>query len=295
VSVRTRATRRRSWLFVPGDKPQFIEKLAGLPLDAAILDLEDGVAPDAKPRARQAIARAIERDDLACGRFVRVNRVSLPEFALDMGQILVPGLHGIVLPKVESSDEIRETDRLLADWEQGTGLEVGSTGVLVSIESALGLVRAPDLAAASPRVLGLILGSEDLALDLGLPARREAEAKELIYVRSALVIAARSAGVLAVDGVHPELDDLDGLRRDGMQARRLGFDGKLLFHPEQIDVVNQLFSPTEDELIHAREIVAAFDAAVARGDGVVAVRGRLIDLPIVLRARRTLDAASASG
>jgi citrate lyase subunit beta/citryl-CoA lyase len=294
VSERTITTRRRSWMFVPGNKPRFLEKIAELPLDAAIFDLEDGVAPDAKPESRRAIAERIERDDLTCGRFVRVNRVTLPDFALDMAQILVPGLQGIILPKVESTDEIREADRLLTDWERSTGAEVGSTQVVVAIESAIGLVRAPELAASFPRVSGLMLGTEDFAFDLGLPARREAEATELIYARSALVIAARSAGILAIDGVFPDFDDLDGLQRDGMQARRLGFDGKTLFHPKQIDAINQFFSPTEDELVHAREIVVAFDEAISRGDGAVAVRGQLVDLPIVLRARRAMDAASTS-
>lgn len=281
-------------MFVPGNKPRFLEKVADLPLDAAIFDLEDGVAPDARPAAREAIARRIETDDLLCGRFVRVNRVTLPDFRLDVDKILVRGLDGIVLPKVESVDEIAAADSVLTAWEKDAGLKVGSTEVVVAIESAIGLVRAPELAAFLPRVAGLMLGTEDFAFDLGLPARREAEATELIYARSALVIAARSAGVLAVDGVFPDFDDLEGLERDGMQARRLGFDGKTLFHPKQIDDINRFFSPTSDELVHAEEIVVAFEEVIKRGDGAVAVRGQLVDLPIVLRARRMIDAAASS-
>lgn len=281
-------------MFVPGNKPRFLEKVADVPLDAAIFDLEDGVAPDARPAAREAIARRIETDDLLCGRFVRVNRVTLPDFRLDVDKILVRGLDGIVLPKVESVDEIAAADSVLTAWEKDAGLKVGSTEVVVAIESAIGLVRAPELAAFLPRVAGLMLGTEDFAFDLGLPARREAEATELIYARSALVIAARSAGVLAVDGVFPDFDDLEGLERDGMQARRLGFDGKTLFHPKQIDDINRFFSPTSDELVHAEEIVVAFEEVIKRGDGAVAVRGQLVDLPIVLRARRMIDAAASS-
>ena len=281
-------------MFVPGNRPRFLEKVVELPIDVVIFDLEDGVAPDARPAAREAIAQRLRADDLNGEHFVRVNRVTLPEFHLDAERVLSGALEGIVLPKVESVDEIAEADEILSTWERDAGLMLGSIEVLVTIESALGLVRAPELAAAHPRVSGLMLGMEDLALDLGLPSRREAEASELLYARSAVVVAARSAGVAAIDGVFPDLDDHEGLERDGTLARRLGFDGKALLHPSQIACVNRCFSPTTEELAHAQEIVEAFDEALRRGDGAAAVHGRFVDLPVVLRARRTIDAAASS-
>jgi citrate lyase subunit beta/citryl-CoA lyase len=159
----------------------------------------------------------------------------------------------------------------------------------VAVESARGLINAPDLAAIG-RVVGLILGSEDYALDLGLSVMRESESRELLYARSALVVAARGSGVMAIDGVFPDFKDLEGLHADAGQARRLGFTGKSLFHPNQIDEINATFSPSPEELRYAGEVVAAFREAESRGDGAVAVGGQLVDLPILRRAERILGA-----
>jgi len=157
-----------------------------------------------------------------------------------------------------------------------------------SIESARGLLEARAIAARSDRVVALLFGAEDFARDLGLPAKREAEAAELLYARSALVVAAVAARRGAVDGIWPDVTDRDGLRRDAVQARRLGFSGKSLIHPRQIDTVNDVFSPGAAEVSYARRVIDAFDAARRRGDGAVALDGKLLDEPIVERARRTL-------
>jgi citrate lyase subunit beta/citryl-CoA lyase len=287
----------RSWMFVPGNRPRFIEKgLREVSADAIFLDLEDGVPTAEKPGARKLVAAALANPATSPLRYVRVNRVGSDWFREDMRCILVAGLDGICLPKVEQETEVRAVAEELHRFEHESGLEPGHIGILAAIESARGLLAAPSIAACSPRVVGLIMGTEDFALDLGLGTKRDREARELLHARSALVIAAASAHRQSIDGVFPDLDDDAGLVAEVEQARRLGFTGKSTFHPKQVEVINRVFAPAEDEIAYARAVVSAFDAAQARGDGSVAVGGQLVDLPIVARAQRLLRAvADAEG
>jgi citrate lyase subunit beta/citryl-CoA lyase len=277
----------RSLMFVPGSKQRMLDKALGLSnLDVALFDIEDGVAPPEKPLARQLIAEALSRRPAGGpARFVRINGVGTgPErIDADLAEVIQPGLEGVLVPKVERPDDILfVADKTPADVK-----------LLAAIESATGLINAPAIAACSPRLIGLMFGAEDYALDLGLPPNREGEARELIYARSALVNAAASAHIGSFDGVWPDIHDMDGVRREAIQARRLGFTGKTTFHPGQIDIINEVFSPTEAEVDYARRIVQAFDEAMARGDGAVAFGGQLLDRPIVERARRVLRVADA--
>jgi citrate lyase subunit beta / citryl-CoA lyase len=276
----------RSLMFVPGSRQRMLDKALGLTnLDVALLDLEDGVAPAEKPNARQLIANALGRPRGGPARFVRINGVgSGPErIDADLASAICPGLEGIVIPKVERPDDV-----LFVAQETPANVQL-----IAAIESAIGLVNAPAIAACSPRLLGLMFGAEDYALDLGLPPNREAEARELIYARSTLVNAAASAHIASFDGVWPDIHDFEGVRRDALQARRLGFTGKTTFHPGQIDIINDVFSPSEAEAETAQRIVDAFEAALARGEGSVAFGGQLLDLPIVERARRVLRVRAA--
>jgi citrate lyase subunit beta/citryl-CoA lyase len=282
-------TRLRSWMFVPGNRQRYLDKCAGLPVDAVILDLEDGVAPSTQEAARGQIAAALEAGRIQAATYLRINQIGTAWSSRDIEETVRPGLSGVCVPKVESVEEIATVSARLDTAEARWGIEPGSIRLLLAVESALGLLRAAELAAASPRVSGLMLGAEDFALDVGLSVQRADEARELLYARSALVVAARSAQVGVIDGVFPDFADLDGLREDALQARRLGFDGKTLFHPGQIGEINRIFLPTAAELTFAREVVSAFEEATARGDGAVAVRGQLIDLPIVKRAQNLLD------
>ena len=283
----------RSWLFVPGNKQRMLEKSLGLDADAVMLDIEDGVPPAQKDLARKLIARALEAEGPASGptRFVRVNAIGHSRMEADLEAVLRAGLEGLVLPKVESAEEVELVDGILDAREPQAGLEPGSVALLVAIESPLGLFRAQAIASCSPRVVGLMFGAEDFGRELGLPSVREKEARELIYARSSLVTASGSAHVQAVDGVWPNITDEDGLWADTRQALRLGFTGKSLFHPSQIEAINTVFSPSPEEVDYCRRVVEAFDEATARGDGSIAFGGQLIDLPIVERARRTLELA----
>ena len=293
----------RSLMFVPGHRPRMVQRALGLgefgptALDVAILDLEDGVPPDEKDRARAAIASAIAARSIRAGpaHYVRVNRDPRARDA-DLAAVLRPGLDGIVAPKIDDAEEITRLSQDLDEREEAAGIARGAIRVVPSIESAQGLIEAHAIAGSTDRVIALLFGTEDFARDLGLPAEREAEAAELLYARSAVVVAAVAAGRQAIDGIWPDVTDADGLRRDALQARRLGFAGKSLIHPGQIETINDVFSPSAAEVAHAHRVVDAFERARAKGDGAVALDGKLLDQPIVERARRTLalhDAVSS--
>ncbi len=279
----------RSWMFVPGNRDRFIAKARSSNADAILLDIEDGVLPADKPEARRMVAATLCREWAGPRRYVRVNALSTPWLKPDLEAVIGPGADGICLTKVTRPQDIREVASLLETLERDRGLEANTVRILAAVESARGLVNAVAIADADPRVVGLMFGAEDYSLDLGLGARREKEAAELIYARSCIVNAAAAANVLSIDGVFPDLDDPDGLLADVRQARRLGFTSKSTFNPRQIDVINQVFSPQPDEVEYARMIAAGFREAEARGDASVAVGGQLVDRPIVLRALRILE------
>lgn len=282
----------RSWMFVPGNRQRFLDKVDELPTppDAVFFDLEDGVPPPEKETARAAVARVLREERPGSLRTVRINAVGTDWFAADMNSILGRGLEAVCVPKVERPADLAPVAELL-DRADPTG----KVRIVPAIESAAGLLRAAEIAAAHPRVLAIMFGAEDYALDLGLPAKRAAEAAELIYARSAIVVAASAARVIAIDGVFPDLNDADGLLREAIQARRLGFSAKATFNPRQVEVINRQFSPTADELEYARRVADAFEEANRRGEGSVALGGQLVDLPIVERAHGLLALAERLG
>jgi citrate lyase subunit beta / citryl-CoA lyase len=288
---------KRSWMFVPGHRQRMIDKALDLNADAIMLDIEDGVAPNEKDTARKFIAEALgrERRPNAPTRFVRINAIGHARMDADVEAVLRPGLDGLVLPKVETAEEVLKVERILAQQEPKVTLEVGRIRLLIAIESPRGLLNASAIASCSSRVIGLMFGAEDYGRELGLPTSREGEAREMLYARSAMVVAAASAHVQAVDGVWVDLKDTDGLLGFARQSRRLGFTGMSLIHPSQIDPINNVFSPTPEEIDYAARVISAFEEANARGDGSISFGGQLIDRPIVERARRTLEMAKMLG
>ncbi len=289
----------RSWMFVPGHRQRMIDKSFGLDaLDAVLLDIEDGVAPAEKDSSRRQIGASLDRlQKLIAGsqtsvctpaRYVRVNAVGYERMRSDLAEVIRPTLEGLALPKIESPAQVRMVAEILDRRETQMGLPIDSINLLLAIESPKGLMNAYELATSSARVIGLMFGAEDFGKELGLPFRREGEAADMLYARSALVTAAAAANVQAVDGVWPNLQDTEGLKAFALQSRRLGFTGMSLIHPSQVDPVNAAFTPTADELEYCRKVVAAYKEAVARGDGAVAFGGQLLDRPIVERAQRTL-------
>ncbi|MCH8848038.1 MAG: CoA ester lyase [Chloroflexi bacterium] len=288
---------KRTWMFVPGHAQRFIDKAMSLRCDVTMLDLEDGVTPAEKPAARELIAEALGRPKEPGGpaRFVRINAVGGEHAEADLRAAVRPGLEGLVLPKVESAEEVQTITAYLDGREAEVGLERGSVALVAAIETPRGLFNALAIADSSPRLVALMFGAEDYGWELGLPALREEEAAELIHARSTIVAAARAAHVQPIDAVWPDLGDEEGLRRDIGKARRLGFSGKALFHPSQIDAINAAFAPTPEEIDYAERLTGAFDEAFARGEGSIAFEGRLVDRPIAERARATLRLADGLG
>jgi citrate lyase subunit beta/citryl-CoA lyase len=289
----------RSLMFVPGHRERMVQRALGLgefgpiALDVAILDLEDGVPAASKDEARRLVAEVLSRVPRGSGtpaRYVRIRPALSDDGAADLDAIVRPGLDGIMAPKVRGPDEVEWLASELDARERDAKIAHGTLRIIPSIESAAALLEAPRIARAADRVIGLAFGSEDFALDLGLPTKREGEAAELLYARSATVVAAASAGKLSFDGIWPDTRDAAGLRADSLRARRLGFSGKTLIHPGQIAVVNEAFSPTAAEVEEARRVVHAFDSALARGHGAAALNGQMLDAPVVDRARRVLRA-----
>ena len=287
----------RSWMFVPGHRQRMIDKALGLNADAIMLDIEDGVAPNEKDAARKNIAESLGREKApgSPARYVRINAIGHARMDADLEAVVRPGLEGLVCPKVDTPDEVRRVDAILNDKEPKSNLAKGKVKLLIAIESPRGLLNAPAIAAASERIVGVIFGAEDFGREIGLPAVREGEARDLIYARSAIVIAAASAHVQPIDGVWVDLNDGDGLLGFARQSRRLGFSGMSCIHPSQVDAINTVFSPTAEEIEYCQKVLQAFEEANARGDGSIAFGGQLIDRPIVERARRAIDTAKSLG
>jgi citrate lyase subunit beta/citryl-CoA lyase len=294
----------RSWMFVPGDRQRMIDKAMALPVDAIMMDIEDGVAPAEKENARQQIGASLaaisERLEKEPGlrtpaRYVRVNAVGSERMRDDFAAVVRPGLEGIVVPKVDSVAQIRTVEEMLGRIEIEGGLEGGTVNLLVAIESPIGLFNAYEIASTSHRTVGLIFGAEDFCREMGLPLRREGAASDLVYARSHLAAAAAAAHVQCVDGVWTDLNDPEGLRRHAKLARQLGMSGVSIIHPNQIADANAAFTPTPEDVQYARDVLKAFEDARARGEGAIAFRGQLLDYPIVDRARQTVALAKTLG
>jgi citrate lyase subunit beta/citryl-CoA lyase len=287
----------RSWMFVPGHRQRMIDKALGVSADAIMLDIEDGVAPNEKDTARKNIAESLggEKAPGSPARYVRINAIGHARMDADLEAVIRPGLEGLVCPKVDGPDEVRKIDAILNDREPKNKLEKKSVKLLIAIESPQGLLNAPAIAASSSRVAGLLFGAEDFGREIGLPAVREGEARDLIYARSSIVFAAACAHVQAIDGVWVDLNDSQGLLGFAKQSRQLGFSGMSCIHPAQVDAINITFSPTAEEIDYCQKVLQAFEEANARGDGSITFGGQLIDRPIVERARRTIDTAKSLG
>ena len=286
----------RSWLFVPGNRDRMIAKAASVGADVVMFDLEDSVPPEEKANALGKVSRHLARQPTSSTRgdtkpaaFVRVNRAEGEGLAAQLGPVVRGGLVGICIPKVESPGDIATVSDMLTEFELKASLPAGSIWVQPIIETAIGLLHAEQIAGCDTRVLALAFGAEDFALDMGID--RLDAAAELDQARWHVSVAARAAGVLAVDCVYPRIDDEDGLIQETTRAKQMGYQGKLIIHPRQIEAVHSAFAPTRREIENAQHTVEAYEAARLEGKGVTALDGRMIDEPVVERARRLLAAA----
>jgi citrate lyase subunit beta / citryl-CoA lyase len=278
----------RTVLFVPGNRPAMLQRVASLAADAFILDLEDSVPLGEKDAARRMVREAIGRH-CASDRgalCVRVNTLRSGLTNADLDVVVAPGLEGVWYPKAETVEEVQTVDGLLSHAEAVMGLPAGHLDMIVGIESARGLLNAPEIASASPRLAALAFGGEDFATDLGI--QRTRAGLELDHARAHVALAARAAGLEALDSVCIYLEDDEQLAVECQSAKQMGYTGKAAIHPRQLETIARVFSASVEELAHARRVVAALEAAQAAGSAVIALDGQMVDLAILERYRRLL-------
>lgn len=285
---------RRSLLFLPGNTPNMLINGSCLGADAVIFDLEDAVSPAEKDAARILVRNTMTYMDFrGCERVVRINGIDTPYWKEDLDEILPCRPNLILLPKTGSAADIREADAYITETEKRLGLAAGAVGLVALIETALGVENAFAIASASPRVAALFLGAEDLTADLR--CKRTKEGREIEYARTRLVTAARAAGVDVYDTPFTDVNDDEGIETDAALAKALGFTGKASISPRHVEVINRVFSPSQAEIDYAYEVMETIRLAKEQGKGAVALRGKMIDAPIVERARQTIAMAREMG
>ncbi|MHA3978287.1 HpcH/HpaI aldolase/citrate lyase family protein [Halovulum sp. GXIMD14794] len=276
----------RSVLYMPGSNARALEKARSLPADALILDLEDAVSPDAKTEARGLVAGAVAEGGYGARRLiVRINGLDTRWGAEDLEAALSVRPHAILLPKISRARDVAVVADTLSAADPNH-----PTALWAMIETPQGVLNAAEIARA-PRMEGFVLGTNDLAKDLR--CRTRGDRLPLIGALSQTLLAARAAGIMCIDGVYNAFKDDAGLRAECEQGRDLGFDGKTLIHPAQIAIANDVFAPTEAEIAEAKRQVEAFDAALARGEGVAVLDGKIVENLHVETARQTLAKAQA--
>ncbi len=285
---------RRSMLFLPGNTPNMLINGSTLGADAVIFDLEDAVSPAEKDAARILVRNTIRYMDMGgCEVIVRINSIDTPYWKQDVDAILPEKPALILLPKTGCAQDVQEADAYLTEVEQRLGFARNTVGLMPLIETAMGVENAYAIATASDRVEALFLGAEDLTADL--QCKRTKEGREIEYARTRLVVAARAANVAVYDTPFTDVNDDEGIWTDARLAKSLGFTGKSSISPRHVEVINQVFSPTEKEIDYAYEVMDAIALAKEQGKGAIALHGKMIDAPIVARAQQTIAMARELG
>ena len=273
---------RRSVLYMPGANERALEKAKGLDADALILDLEDAVAPDAKPEARERVCAAVQSGEYGHRELtIRVNGIGTEWHEDDLAAAAHAGPHGVVVPKVNSADEVRT----LVDALEKAGAP-DHTMLWAMVETPVAILHAEEIAAAHERLAVLVMGTNDLVNEtfaLHVPGR-----SPLVPSLTIALLAARAAGKVILDGVYNDVKDEEGFAAEARQGREMGFDGKTLIHPSQVEPTNEAFAPSEADVEHAGEVIEAYEQAQAEGRGVVTVNGRMIEHLHVRDAQRIL-------
>jgi citrate lyase subunit beta/citryl-CoA lyase len=291
--ARTSLLVRRSSLILPVNVRRFVERAYARGADAIVLDLEDSIPPREKAAAREMVPEAIQ----LAGRggadvMVRINKPF--ELAIaDLDAAIRPGLAGIVFPKVEAAVEVQIIDRLIAEREMARGLPVGQIEVAVLVESALGVQHMAEIACASPRIVAISLGAEDFTRDIGVEPSESGEEQE--YGKGMVIVAARLAGIQpqGLSSTLANFTDLEGLARSASRAHRIGFKGASCIHPAQVPILNQSFSPDPAAVEYAYRVINVYEETEAAGRASVSLDGKMIDIPIVERARTLVARAEA--
>ena len=284
---------RRTMLFIPGNDPGMLRDCGIYGADSIMLDLEDSVSLTEKDAARFLVRGALQTMDYGNTEvLVRIN--ALEDGGLEDLRAIVPlGKALIRLPKTETAEDVLQCEQEIARLEAQYSLEPGSTGMMAAIESAKGILNAYEIAMASSRLVGIALGAEDYVTDL--KTTRSIEGTELFFGRSMVLHAARAAGIAAIDCVYSNVDDEEGLVRQAQLIHTLGFDGKSVIHPRQIEPIHRVFTPTQKDIDKAVAVIRALQEARQKGSGVISLNGKMVDRPIVLRAVNQLEQAKAAG
>ena len=285
---------RRSMLFIPGNTPNLLINSPYLGADAVIYDLEDAVSPAEKDSARILVRNTLRSVDLG-GRetIVRINAIDTEYWKKDIDAVAPQRPSILMVPKSSRAEDIQAVDDYVTRVEERLGVPQHAIRLMPLIETALGVENAFSIAAASPRVAALFLGAEDLTADLR--CQRTKEGREIEYARTRLVVAARAANVDVYDTPFTDVNDDEGIWEDARVAKSLGFTGKASISPRHIQAINAVFSPTQAEVDYAYEVMDAIRAAREQGKGAIALRGKMIDAPIVARAQQTIDMAREIG
>ncbi len=281
-------------MFIPGNNPSMITDGHIYGSDSIMFDLEDAVSLKEKDSARFLVYNALKTIDYGdTETVVRVNGLDTP-FGRDDFQAMVRAKVDVIrLPKTDTPEEVIEADNLISEIEEKIGLENGTIKLMAAIESPLGILNAYKIATASKRLIAIALGAEDFVTNM--KTKRSPEGIELLAARSQILLATRAAGIYALDTVYSDINNDEGLVNEAKLIKQLGFDGKSVIHPRQIDLIHKVYEPTQEEIEHAVRVLHGIKEAEERGSGVIAVDGKMVDGPIVDRAYRVIELAKATG
>lgn len=284
---------RRTMLFVPGNNPGMLQNAGILGADSVILDLEDAVSLGEKDSARILVRNAIKNVNFYGTEIVvRINPLTTEFGHEDVLEIGAANPNAILVPKATSED-MEEVDGMLSKIERKKGFKLGSIKLFALVESAFGVENVYDIIKSSKRIIGVLLGAEDLTADLGI--KRTKVGEEIFYARSKVSTACRALRVDSIDTPFADMEDTEGFIKDINMAKSLGFTGKAAINPRQVDIIHEVFAPTEDEIRNAGRIIEAMEEAKKEGKGVFSLDGKMVDAPIITRAQNTINKAKLSG
>jgi citrate lyase beta subunit len=279
---------------MPGDDRRKIEKATTLGVDCICMDMEDGVAATRKTEARAVIAQAMKELDFGTSeRCIRINSLESGLEKFDLAAALATNPDSIVVPKIESADQVKWVSEHIETYELSSNIRVGSIRLLIGVETAKGILNLKEIADADNRLEAIIFGAEDYAASIG--ATRTKEGTEVLYARSAVVVACAANDLQAIDMVYIDFHDAEGLRLEAQQGAALGFSGKQVIHPNQVVPVQEAFTPSEEAIEYARRVVETFEASQKEGKGAYALDSKMIDMPLLKNAQKVLERAKAAG
>ncbi|EFR44894.1 citrate (pro-3S)-lyase subunit beta [Streptococcus pseudoporcinus] len=283
---------RRTMMFVPGANAAMLRDAPLYGADSIMFDLEDSVSLKEKDTSRALVHFALKTFDYSSVEtVVRVNGLDTVG-ALDIEAVVIAGVNVVRLPKTETAQDIIDVEAVIERVERENGIAVGRTKMMAAIESAEGVLNAREIAKASDRLIGIALGAEDYVTNM--KTRRHPDGQELFFARSMILHAARAAGIAAIDTVYSDVNNTEGFQNEVRMIKQLGFDGKSVINPRQIPLVNEVYAPTEKEIQDAKEVIWAIREAESKGSGVISLKGKMVDKPIVERAERVIMLAKAA-